>query len=55
MALSPKAAASWGLLAEAGGGSTQVIHEMEIEVAAPEPLGLELEAAAISLELSADQ
>ena len=55
MAMSPKAVASWGLLADSGGGSTQIIHEMEIEVAAPEPLALELEAAEISLELSADQ
>lgn len=55
MAISPKGVASWGLLADSGEGSTQVIQEMEIVVAAPEPLAVELEAAEISLELSADQ
>ena len=44
MAMSPKAVASWGLLADTGGGSTQVIHEMEMAVAAAEPLAVELEA-----------
>jgi hypothetical protein len=55
MAISPKALASWGLLAEPGGGSTQVIHEMEIVVATAEPLAVELEAAAISVTLKDDQ
>ena len=55
MAVSPKALASWGLLAEPGGGSTQVINEMEIVVAAAEPLAVELEAAEISVELRDDQ
>jgi hypothetical protein len=55
MAVSPKALASWGLLAEPGGGSTQVISEMEIGVAAAEPLAVELEAVEISVELSDDQ
>jgi hypothetical protein len=55
MAVIPKAVASWGLLADSGGGSTQVIHEMEMVVVADEPLAVELEAAEISLELSAAQ
>lgn len=55
MAVSPKALASWGLLSEAGGGSTQVISEMEITVGAAEPLAVELEAAGISVKLSDDQ
>jgi hypothetical protein len=58
MAVSPKAVASWGLWADAGGGIiqvTKVIQEMEVRLAAAEPLSVELEAAAISLELSADQ
>jgi hypothetical protein len=55
MAVSPKALASWGLLAEPGGGSTQVIQEMEIVVAAAEPLAVELSAAEITVELSEDQ
>ena len=55
MAVNPKAVASWGLLAESGGGSTQVIHEMEIVVAAAGPLAVELEAEAISVKLSDDQ
>jgi len=55
MAISPKALASWGLLAEPGGGETQVIHEMEIVVATAEPLAVELSAAEITVELSEDQ
>lgn len=55
MAISPKALASWGLLAEPGGGSTQVIHEMEIGVAAAEPLAVSLSTAEISVELRDDQ
>ena len=58
MAISPKALASWGLLSDTGGGSTQVIqviHEMEIVVAAGEPLAVELETAEISVELRDDQ
>jgi len=54
MAISPKALASWGLLAEAGGGSTQVISQMEITVAAGKPLAVELETAEISVELRED-
>ena len=54
MAISPKALASWGLLLDTGGGSTQVIHEMEIVVAAGEPLAVELETAEISVELRDD-
>lgn len=54
MAVSQKSLASWGLLAEPGGGSTQVIHEMEIVVVAAEPLAVEMEAAEISVELRDD-
>jgi hypothetical protein len=53
MAVNPKAVASWGLLAESGG--VQVIHEMEMVVAAAEPLPVELEAEAIIVKLSDDQ
>ena len=68
MALNLKALASWGLLGEAGGGSTQVIKEMQVTVsdAAPlaveleagsgsEPLAVELGTAEISVELSDEQ
>lgn len=55
MAINPKALASWGLLAEAGGGSTQVIGEMDITVSAAEPLVVDLEAAEIDVELSDEQ
>ena len=58
MAVSPKSLVSWGLLAEPGGGITQVmqvIHEMEIEVAAAEPLAVSLSTAEISVELRDDQ
>ncbi len=55
MAVSPKAVASWGLLADAGGGSTQVIQEMEIVVAASEPLAVSFSTAEISVELRDDQ
>ena len=58
MAVSPKALASWGLLSEPGGGSNQVIqviHEMEIGVAAPESLTVSLSTAEISVELRDDQ
>ncbi len=55
MAINPKALASWGLLSEASGGATQVITEMEIEVAADAPLSLELENAVISVELRDEQ
>ena len=55
MAISPKSLASWGLLAEPGGGSSQIIHEMEIVVAAAEPLAVSLSTAEISVELSDDQ
>jgi hypothetical protein len=58
MAISPKALASWGLLSDAGGGIiqlTQVVKEMEVTVAAAEPLAVELEAAEISVELRDDQ
>jgi hypothetical protein len=51
MAISPKSLASWGLLAESGGSETQVIHEMEIVVAAAEPLAVSLSTAEISVEL----
>ena len=54
MAVSPKSLASWGLLAESGGGSTQVtqvLQEMEVTLAAGEPLAVELSAAEISVEL----
>ena len=42
MAVSPKAVASWGLLADAGGGIiqvTQVIQEMEVRLAAADTPG----------------
>ena len=58
MAVSPKALASWGLLADTGGGIiqvTQVLQEMEVTLAAGEPLAVELEAAEISVELRDDQ
>jgi hypothetical protein len=55
MAVSPKALASWGLLAEPAGGPTQVIQEMEIVVATAEPLAVELSAAEMNVELRDDQ
>ncbi|MFA5111104.1 MAG: hypothetical protein WC443_06855 [Desulfobaccales bacterium] len=55
MAVNPKAIASWGLLAEAGGGTTQVITELEVSVAAEAPLTVELEAEEISVELRDEQ
>jgi hypothetical protein len=55
MAVSPKALASWGLLSDAGSGSTQVISEMAVTVAAAEPLAVSLSTAEISVELSDDQ
>jgi len=58
MAISPKALASWGLLSDTGGGIiqvTQVIREMEVTLAAGEPLAVELETAEISVELRDDQ
>jgi hypothetical protein len=55
MAISPKAVASWGLLAEPGRSTTQVIDEMEIVVAATEPLAVALEGEAIIVELSDSQ
>ena len=58
MAVSPKAMASWGLLADGGGGIiqvTQVIQEMEVTLTAATPLAVELEAAAISVQLRDDQ
>ena len=42
MAMSPKALVSWGLLSDTGGGIiqvTQVLQEMEVTLAAAEPLG----------------
>jgi hypothetical protein len=58
MAVNPKAVASWGLLSDAGGGVikvTQVLQEIEVKLAAMEPLAVELEAAAISVTLRDDQ
>jgi hypothetical protein len=55
MAINPKALASWGLLAEVGGGPTQVIGELDITVSAAEPLVVELQAAEINVELSDEQ
>ncbi len=58
MAVNPRAVASWGLLSEAGGGViqvTQVLQEVEVKVAAAEPLAVELEATAISVTLRDDQ
>ena len=58
MAISAKALASWGLLSDSGGGIiqvTQVLQEMEVTLAAGEPLAVELEAAEISVELRDDQ
>jgi hypothetical protein len=54
MAVSAKAVASWGLLADGSGGIiqvTQVIQEVEVTLAAAAPLAVELEAAAISVQL----
>jgi hypothetical protein len=58
MAISPKTLASWGLLSDGGGGIiqvTQVIQEMEVTLAAGEPLAVELETAGISVALRDDQ
>ena len=58
MAISAKTLASWGLLSETGGGIfqvTQILQEMEVTLAAGEPLAVELEAAEISVELRDDQ
>jgi hypothetical protein len=58
MAISPKALASWGLLSDSGRGIiqvTQVIQEMEVRLAAGEPLSVGLETAGISVELRDDQ
>lgn len=57
MAISPKALASWGLMSDSGGGIiqvTQVLREMEVTLAAGEPLAVELETAEISVELRDD-
>jgi hypothetical protein len=57
MAISPKALASWGLLSDPDGGIiqvTQILQEMEITLAAGEPLAVELETAEISVELRED-
>jgi hypothetical protein len=57
MAISPKALASWGLRSDTAGGIvqvTQVLHEMELTLAAGEPLVVELETAGISVELRED-
>ncbi|MDO9533637.1 MAG: hypothetical protein Q7O12_16125 [Deltaproteobacteria bacterium] len=58
MAISAKTLASWGLLSDSGGGIihvTQILQEMEVTLAAGEPLAVELEAAEISVQLSDDQ
>ena len=57
MAVSPKAVASWGLLADGGGiiQVTQVIQEMEVTLGAAAPLAVELETATISVTLRDDQ
>jgi hypothetical protein len=58
MAISPKTLASWGLLSDSGGSTiqvTQVLQEMEITLAAGEPLAVELETPEISVELKEDQ
>lgn len=58
MAINPRSLASWGLIAEPGGGFIQVIRvvqEMEIEVAAAEALAVSLSTAEISVELRDDQ
>jgi hypothetical protein len=58
MAVSPKALASWGLLSDAGGDIihvTQIVKEMEVTLAAAEPLAVSLSAAEISVQLSDDQ
>jgi len=58
MAISPKALASWGLLSDTGGGIiqvTKVLQEMEITLAAGEPLAVELTTAEISVVLKDDQ
>jgi hypothetical protein len=57
MAINLKALASWGLLAEAGGGFTQVINEMQVTVSDAAPLAVELGAGSacqiLAVELSA--
>jgi|GEM_PF-2363948 len=58
MAISASALASWGLLSDGSGGViqvTQVLQEMEVTLAAGEPLAVELEAAEIRVQLSDDQ
>ena len=58
MAISAKALASWGLLSDTGGGIiqvTQVLREIEITLAAGEPLAVELETAEISVQMSDEQ
>ena len=54
MAINLKALASWGLLAEAGGGSTQVINEMQVTVSDAAPLAVELEAGSDSEPLAVE-
>lgn len=54
MAISAKALVSWGLLSDTGGGIiqvTRVLQEMEVRLAAGEPLSVELETTEISVEL----
>jgi hypothetical protein len=54
MAISSKALASWGLMSDTGGGIiqvTQVLQEMEVTLAAGEPLAVALETDEISVEL----
>jgi hypothetical protein len=58
MAISPKALASWGLLSDTGGGIiqvTQVLREIEVTLAAGEPLTVALETDEISVELRDNQ
>jgi len=58
MAISAPALASWGLLSDSSGGVvqvTQVLQEMEVTLAAGEPLAVELEAAEIRVQLSDGQ
>ena len=58
MAISAKTLASWGLLSDSGGGIiqvTKVLREMEVTLAAAEPLAVSLSTAEISVELSDEQ
>ncbi len=49
MVISPKCLASWGLLSPTEGGSTQVISEIEVVMADPDILEVDLEIPEVEL------